>query len=167
MCVSRASSLETRSEHAVRRPRSTSRPCAAATASSEGIGARDPPAARSLMHTAVAPPAARSAHASATRSTAAERPSSASKVASTSAGSSAASPSGVTRNDGSATSDASGPSASIGARGPTSVATDITARSRSWSIAGFVTCAKRCRKYDARGRARPASGAIGASSPIE
>ena len=113
MCVSRASSLETRSEHAVRRPRSTSRPWAAATASSEGIAARDPPAAWSLMHTAVAPPAARSAHASATRSTAAERPSSASKVASTSAGSSAASPSGVTRNDGSATSGASGPSASM------------------------------------------------------
>ena len=71
----------------------------------------------------VAPSSASAAHASETRSTARPRPSSASKVASTSAGSSAASPAGVTRNDGSATSGASGPSASIAGRGPTSVAT--------------------------------------------
>ena len=48
MCVSRVSSDETRSEHVVRSPRSTSRPCAAATARSEGTGARSPPVAASV-----------------------------------------------------------------------------------------------------------------------
>ena len=104
MCVSRASSLDTRSEQSVRWPRSVRRPWVAATARSDGIAARSPPAPASLRQTTVAPASTSAAAASATRSTAAERPSSASNVASTTSCSSAASPSGVTRNDGSTTS---------------------------------------------------------------
>ena len=37
-------------------------------------------------------------------------------------------------------------SASVAERGPMSVDTDMTRRSRRWSIAGFVTCAKRWRR---------------------
>ena len=57
--------------------------------------------------------------------------------------------------------------ASVEGRGPSIVATDMTSRSRRWSMAGFVTCAKRWRRYVESGRARPARGAMAESSPIE
>jgi hypothetical protein len=47
------------------------------------------------------------------------------------------------------------------------VRSDITERSRRWSIGGFVTWAKRWRRYDVTGRARPASGGSAVSSPID
>ena len=59
------------------------------------------------------------------------------------------------------------PGAEPAGAAPSSVETDITSRSRRWSIAGFVTWAKRWRRYDENGRARPASGGIAVSSPID
>ena len=101
------------------------------TARRDGIDARSPPAASSVRQRTVAPSSTSAAHASATRSTArprAPRPRRTSRRPRPARARRARA--GVTRNDGSATSGASGPSASIAGRGPTSVATDITVRSR-------------------------------------
>ena len=51
----------------------------------------------------------------------------------------------LTTNQGTPISDNQN-SLKSGERGPSRTASDITDRSRRWSIAGFVTCANRCRR---------------------
>ena len=51
--------------------------------------------------------------------------------------------------------------------GPSRVCSDTTHASRNGSIAGFVTCANRCRKYAYSGRGDRARNASGVSSPID
>jgi hypothetical protein len=77
-------------------------------------------------------------------------------------------PSGKRKNERSTSSRAaSAVSSSRGARGPSSVRRLMTRRSRTGSIGGFVTWAKRWRRKWWTGRVRDASDGSGESSPME
>jgi hypothetical protein len=56
---------------------------------------------------------------------------------------------------------------SMCAHGPSRECSETTIASRSGSIAGFVTCANRCRKNEYSGRGERARNASGVSSPID
>src|SRR5215831_11090861 len=60
-----------------------------------------------------------------------------------------------------------GPSQMMLLREPRNVVSDITVRSRIGSIAGFVTWANRCLKYEYSSRGLEDKTASGVSSPIE
>ncbi len=162
--------------HARRR---RARRCTAPSANSDGIGARSGPMPASETTRMDVPRSTAASAAVVSASTPVASPPGPSATANVASSASARNTQrsvsrrksiapGYRKNvDSSSSCAAAGSSVRSGRRRPRHVRSDMTRRSRRWSIGGLLTCANRCfRKLNA-GRGLVATAANGVSSPIE